>query len=465
MKRQVFIVLFLGLCYCLNTPWGLLAQGMSGTGRGPELVFTERYAAKNIKLVGKLSLESEVLKLDLQKVGDKTYLYGAGIKGGPDVIIDVTDPARMEVVNTLSMPANATGGQIQVADDLLIRNELNLNANGPEAARRGITIYDVHDPLAPQYLSTIFYETSHRGYYPGGSYIHATVTPPGFKGNIYVIIDIQDPRQPKEIGRWWMKGQAPGETPSWNPNGVAGRLHGPAYAVGDRAYLAYYNAMVILDISDLTQPRLVSQLTFSPPFNSGIPVHTALPLLDRQLVVVTGEAGGRDECLGEIPMTWVVDVRDETNPLPISTFPIPVPPPEFPFRDFCAKLLPQSVGSRIESSLLPARPSDWRFGPHNFQHLPRWGRMRSDIIYLTYFVAGLRIFDISNPFQPQEVAYFIAPDNRADGLLKFHDLIVDFDSGVIYINDQRAKPQRSDIYAVETSVDDVLPPDLLVEGR
>ncbi len=91
--------------------------------------------------------------------------------------------------------------------------------------------------------------------------------------------------------------------------------------------------------------------------------------------------------------------------------------------------------------------------------------MRSDIIYLTYFVAGLRIFDISNPFQPQEVAYFIAPDNRADGLLKFHDLIVDFDSGVIYINDQRAKPQRSDIYAVETSVDDVLPPDLLLEGR
>ena len=60
MKRQIFIVLFFGLCYCLNTPWGLLAQGMSGTGRGPELVFTERYAAKNIKLVGKLSLESEV---------------------------------------------------------------------------------------------------------------------------------------------------------------------------------------------------------------------------------------------------------------------------------------------------------------------------------------------------------------------------------------------------------------------
>lgn len=457
MKAGRFTSILCSLCCALGAAGELLAQGLSGTGRGPELVFTEQYAAKNVTLVGKLSLRTEVLKLDLQKVGDKTYLYGAGIKGGPDVIIDVTDPAHMKVVNTIAMPANGTGGQIQIADNILVRSENQLNRNGPAAERLGITLFDVSDPLQPRYLSNIFYESVHRGYYPGGRYIHGTAQPEGFKGNIYVIIDIQDPTQPKEIGRWWMEGQAPGEAPSWNPRGVAGRLHGPAYPVGDRAYLSYYNAMVILDISDLSQPRQISKLTFSPPFNVGIPVHTVFPMLDRKLAFVAGEATGT-ECQGEMPMAWMVDLRDEENPLPISTFPIPIPPPEYPFRDFCAKLLPESVGSRIADAIAPARPNDWRFGPHNIQHVPRWGRMRSDIIYLTYFVAGLRIFDISNPFHPREVGYFIAPDNLADGPVKFHDLMVDHDSGVIYVNDQRARAERSDIYALETSVDDVLPP-------
>ncbi|MEE2821534.1 MAG: hypothetical protein VYA53_00975 [Acidobacteriota bacterium] len=443
------------LCCVLGMSWELLSQGLSGTGRGPELVFTEQYATKNVTLVGKLSLEGEVLKLDLQRVGNKVYLYGAGIKGGPDVIMDVTDPTHMKVVNTIPMPDNGTGGQIQVADNLLVRSENDLNRTGPIAERRGIAIYDVSDPLKVRYLSNISYETVHRGYYPGGRYIHGTAQPKGFKGNIYVIIDIQDPRSPREIGRWWMEGQAAGETPSWNPRGVAGRLHGPAYPVGDRAYLSYYNAMVILDISDLSQPRQISKLVFSPPFNVGIPVHTVFPLLDRQLAFVAGEATGQ-ECRGEMPMAWMVDLRDEGNPLPISTFPIPTPPSEYPFRDFCAKLLPESVASRITDMIAPARPSDWRFGPHNIQHVPRWGRMRSDIIYLTYFVAGLRIFDISNPFAPREVGYFIAPDSLADGPVKFHDLMVDHDSGIIYVNDQRAKAERSDIYALQTSVDDVM---------
>ena len=37
------------------------------------------------------------------------------------------------------------------------------------------------------------------------------------------------------------------------------------------------------------------------------------------------------------------------------------------------------------------------------------GRMRPDIVALSYFNAGLRIYDISNPTQPKEVAYFLPP--------------------------------------------------------
>ena len=34
--------------------------------------------------------------------------------------------------------------------------------------------------------------------------------------------------------------------------------------------------------------------------------------------------------------------------------------------------------------------------------------------------------------------------------------MLDHDSGIIYVNDQRAKAERSDIYALQTSVDDVM---------
>lgn len=165
--------------------------------------------------------------------------------------------------------------------------------------------------------------------------------------------------------------------------------------------------MVILDISDLSRPRQISKRIFSPPFNVGIPVHTVFPMLDRQLAFVGGEATGT-ECQGEMPMAWMVDLRDEENPLPISTFPIPVPPPEYPFRDFCAKMLPESVGSRIADAIAPAQPNDWRFGPHNIQHVPRWGRMRSDIIYLTYFECRRCAFMTSaTPFIPASWAILL----------------------------------------------------------
>ena len=35
--------------------------------------------------------------------------------------------------------------------------------------------------------------------------------------------------------------------------------------------------------------------------------------------------------------------------------------------------------------------------------------MRPDVMALTFFTAGLRIYDLSNPAEPREVAYFVPP--------------------------------------------------------
>ena len=85
-------------------------------------------------------------------------------------------------------------------------------------------------------------------------------------------------------------------------------------------------------------------------------------------------------------LTGLIDIKDPTKPRLISTFPTPVPPKDAPYTDFCDK--------------------GGRFGPHNtniLQHNPDVEK-QADLLYLTYFNAGLRIFDIKDPRLPKETS-------------------------------------------------------------
>jgi hypothetical protein len=109
----------------------------------------------------------------------------------------------------------------------------------------------------------------------------------------------------------------------------------------------------------------------------------------------------------------------------ISVFPVPAPPQGAAFSSFCDK--------------------GGRFGPHNTNleyHLPDVEK-QGDLIYLTYFNAGLRIFDIREPRLPKEVGWFIppAPTKRIGPLPakltnQTEDVLVDT-RGNIYITDKQ----------------------------
>jgi hypothetical protein len=230
---------------------------------------------------------------------------------------------------------------------------------------------------------------THRNFYAGGRYVHAAAAMPGYEGQIYVIVDISDPARPVEAGRWWVPGQhiAGGEKPP--EAGLS--VHGPPYVVGDRVYLdAGAAGVYILDIADVAHPKVIGHLDFSPPFNPRIGTHSVLPIPERNLLLANGEAIA-ENCDEPLTQASIVDIRDPAKPTLIALFPLPAPPPGAPYRDFCEK--------------------GGRFGPHNLNHHQHHPdvQKQTDLVYLTYFNAGLRLYDISNPRLPREVGYFIPP--------------------------------------------------------
>ncbi len=114
----------------------------------------------------------------------------------------------------------------------------------------------------------------HRFFYDGGRYCHLSATYNGFRGFIYVILDLADPSNPVEAG------QVVDSRPVAGRPGAAGRrasgdpqldmlnravMHGPAYPKDGIAYVSYGGAgMMVLDISDIKVPQLVGQLQAPP---------------------------------------------------------------------------------------------------------------------------------------------------------------------------------------------------------
>ncbi|MFQ5813076.1 MAG: LVIVD repeat-containing protein, partial [Anaerolineae bacterium] len=387
--------------------------------------------SRNVEVVGYHDLEGRpAFKLAMQVVDSRWYLYLGHFWHRGWSVLDVTEPTSPRLAhfepwgneNTWTLQVSLAQGLLVTALEAIGGEAWGYNPSGPPFDT-GVLIWDVHQPTEPRLLGR--FDTggtgTHRNFYDGGRYVHLAARPDGYRGNIYLVIDIQGLAHPVEVSRWWFPGQW--EAGEEEPPSDGASLHGPAYVEGDRAYLPYGRVgMIILDISDIHKPKLVSQLSFGG-LGSSLGVHTVLPIPSRQLALVNTEAILED---GKDPLNYaaIVDIADEHNPRVLSFYPVPVPAPEIPYRNFAQK--------------------GGRFGPHN-QHMPHHQdclMLVENLTYLTYFNAGLRIYDISDPSIPQEVGYFV-PEDPAErrGLLptklvvQSEDVLVDA-RGNIYLTDK-----------------------------
>ena len=384
------------------------------------------YYAQNVEVLGYHDLEGRpAFKLAMQEVNGRWYLYLAHLWHRGWSVLDVTDPTTPQLVTYIPGPENTWTIQIQVAEGKMI-TALERIAPGwggvdGQAFAEGFFIFDVSEPTKPRRIG--HFQTgstgTHRNFYDGGNFIHAAAGAPGMAGKIYRIVDIADPAKPREGGQFSLPEQASGAATS----GLKFSLHGPAHIEGTRAYLPYGDGgAIILDISELSRPRMVSQLAFRG-ITATQGIHTFLPLPRRRIALVNDEAI-RENGDENLNMAGVVDISNESQPRLISLFPLPEPPAETGLNNFYEK--------------------GGRFGPHN-QHHPNHQACleeRDDMAYLTYFNAGLRIYDIRDPRAPKEIAYFIPPDPKtrigtkpSQLVAQTEDVLVDR-RGCVYISDK-----------------------------
>lgn len=341
--------------------------------------------------------------------------------------VDVSDPRAPKLVVQTDLPQPyMRSNSLDIVGDVMA---VAYQVKEPGLEPAGFELIDISVPEEPRRIS--FFDCSgptsrgvHQLWFCDGEYVHMSSGAPDFQSHhkgddqFYRIIDVRDPTRPTEVGRWWLPGVRVGDSapPPVRHQGKADmgfRVHNTnVYPERpDRAYLGCVDAgMIILDISDKANPKEIARWDNSPPFWGF--THTVLPLFGRDLIVTTDEST-RDAAEDWPKLVWILDARDETNPVPISTCPMP------PVETFSHR--------------------GGRFGAHNIhENGPHPTAWRSEEIILgAFFNGGLRAYDISNPFQPQEVGHFVpaAPPLSPVGAIQLNDVFVD-EREVVYTVDR-----------------------------
>jgi hypothetical protein len=334
----------------------------------------------------------------LSTIGDRVYA------------LDISDPANIRITDSVVVDARVINDVMSTSDGrwAVVTRE---NAS---SRRNGIVILDLEDPAHPR-VAAEYTETV-----TGGVHSTFVYTQPRHGTHVYLtddatgsmrVVDINDPRNPREIARWQTARSDAGRT-----------LHDIDVQDG-LAYLSYWNdGLVILDVGNgmrggsPSNPQLVSQFKYDldvlyrdveaeggPGFIRGThtawrhgryvfvgdEVFSATPQGIQMPGMGLGKANGR---------LHVIDVSDITNPRQVAWY----------------------------------EPRDG--GAHNV-----W--VAGDTLYLGDYQGGLRVLDISGELrgdllaQGREIAHVHTGDSR--GLVPNAAMAwgAFYHNGLVWVND------------------------------
>ena len=361
-----------------------------------------------LELVGHSDLLGRGDGMQIMRNGDVVYVGHMGDFGVGTSVVDVADPTRPKVLRQIPVPKGTHSHKVQLADGLLLANheQYPYRVGVPEST--GLVVYDVAKPTEPRQIGFLHVEGLgvHRIWYAGGRYAYASARETGYRSRILIVVDLADPTHPRLASRWWWPGQHDTDSARLPDDSDVGAHH--VIVQGDRAYGGYFDAgVVVYAVGADGALDLLSSLSWTDRSGGHPHTHTALPLGDRRLLAVTDEAIEPD-CQGARKDIHLVDISDEKKPREVSRFPVPA-------GDYCSRGL--------------------RFGPHNL-HENRPGTFWSDrIVFATYFNAGLRVYDTTDPLRPAEIGCYVPEPPAGQQAIQLNDVLVGAD-GLIFVSDR-----------------------------
>lgn len=206
-----------------------------------------RRVGRALEVVGRLPIEMRAAEVWAHPGGQCVYLSTIADRV---YAVDVTAPGQPRIVD--SMVTNA-----RLVNDVMTTEDGRYGVFSREGAsdrRNGIVIFDASDACHPRPIAE-YTETVSGG-------VHSTYV---YDGHVYLtddatgsirVIDIREPRSPKEVARWQTENEA-------------GRYVHDIMVVDGLAYLSYWNdGLIILDVGNgmkggsPTSPQFVSRLKY-----------------------------------------------------------------------------------------------------------------------------------------------------------------------------------------------------------
>jgi len=369
--------------------------------------------------------------------------YLAGYNSPPTLfgvlLADVRDPTNMQVLSFIPCNPGTRCPYIRVnTNRQILVGTHDSNAANPtrpppgQPVRAGVTFHDVSDPRNPRFLG--FFLTRNNGATHGFeiddrfAYACASMpetAAPTSQNQEVVIIDYNDPRNPVLAGRVHITGNHVGEPrgpmDDLNPNGTrqVNQCHEINLHNG-RLYVAWRDVgMVVIDVTNPYSPSIISRLDYVPPFNGGSlgAAHTSMPVATAPdqhptLLVHTDEIFTCPPGFGRI-----MDISTLSNPQVIASYRIP------------------HIDDTFDSD---SGQFVCRDGQQSI-HQP-WQDFRSpSLFYQAWYDQGVRAWDISNPFLPREVGFYLSPkyavpDGRPPDR-QIREVFQDPDTGLMYMTD------------------------------
>lgn len=378
--------------------------------------------SRNVRLVAHSDLNGWGDAFQIQVGGGLCYVAASGVNGHDGMtILDVKDPANPKIVNQITdSPAARTHKVLRINDEVLVTNsEIRPSFKDDPEVVGGLRIFDNTDPIHPKFVNYVEVDGFgiHRPIYDRKRQLmYSSGFRDGYEGKVLLIHDMKDPWAPEFIGLAHIEGQKEGESPSWDPEIVGdGAWVHEGNPFGNYVTCGYWDAgIVMFDLTDPAKPEFMWRQ--NPHETHGWPgcYHSFLVPDGSEFAIVTHETTTVN-CDHPPAFVTFYDMRNINCPIPVSTF-MPYETDPYEMRPVDKKW--SQTGSR--------------HGAHNV-----WLDMtKDDLMYISWFNAGLRVVDWSNPFSPKEVGYYIPAGNKERFCPQSNDVQVDKETGLIYVADR-----------------------------